>query len=385
MANITPYQLTLYTSQVTDIYRALESEIFKQITKRLKTSQDVTKDNVLKWQMEQLQDLHLLNDSTMKLIVKATGLSKNKIEEAFKKAGIDTVKSVDTDVEGYFDAPLPLSSNLDNIIETYVKQVFVGNADMPGLNLVNQTLISTQYGSGAVMKIYENIVNETTAKVLAGQMTIQQALEETIINWANKGVQSTFIDKGGHSWSLERYVDTVLRSTVNRTYNELRMSRMSEYGTDLVLVSSHAQARPACSHAQGRVLTTNRERRGEYPSIYEFGYGTAAGLRGINCRHMFFPLFEGISTNNQPKFNPMEAQDNAKIQQGQREIERKIRRLKKDLMIAEELGSPSVEDREQAVLNAQAKMRAYVAENDLTRQYKREKVVTPIDTIIQKG
>lgn len=119
MANITPYQLTLYTSQVTDIYRALELEIFKQITKRLKTSQDVTKDNVLKWQMEQLQDLHLLNDSTMKLIVKATGLSRNKIEEAFKKAGIDTVKSVDTDVEGYFDAPLPLSSNLDNIIVNY--------------------------------------------------------------------------------------------------------------------------------------------------------------------------------------------------------------------------------------------------------------------------
>jgi len=81
----------------------------------------------------------------------------------------------------------------------------------------------------------------------------------------------------------------------------------------------------------------------------------------------------------------MEAQENAKIQQVQREIERKIRRLKKDLMIAEELGSPSVKDREQSVLNAQAKMRAFVSENDLTRQYKREKVVTPIETIIQKG
>ena len=109
-----------------------------------------------------------------------------------------------------------------------------------------------------------------------------------------KGIDTAFVDRGGNVWTLERYAETVIRSTVNRTYNELRMSRMEEYGIDLVLVSSLPDPREACSLIQGKVASIKpiAENDSKYPSIYEFGYGEPDGLRGINCRHMF-PFVEG--------------------------------------------------------------------------------------------
>src|SRR5690606_31814723 len=105
-------------------------------------------------------------------------------------------------------------------------------------NFVNQTLITTNMGEGTVARMYRKIVEETTGRVLAGTITINQAVAETTIRWANKGIETGFVDRGGRVWTLENYAQTVIRSTVNRTYNELRMSRMQEYGVDLVLVSS---------------------------------------------------------------------------------------------------------------------------------------------------
>src|SRR5690606_22561649 len=116
--------------------------------------------------------------------------------------------------------------------ESYVRQTF-RELD----NFVNQTLITTNYGEGTVTRMYRRIVEETTGKVLAGLKTTNQAIAETVIEWSRKGIDTAFVDRGGNVWTLERYAETVIRSTVNRTYNELRMSRMEEYGIDLVLVS----------------------------------------------------------------------------------------------------------------------------------------------------
>src|SRR5690625_6364400 len=97
------------------------------------------------------------------------------------------------------------------------------------------------------------------------------------------------VDIGGNVWHMERNAETVIRSTVNRTYNELRMSRMEEYGIHTVLVTSLPDPREICSHAQGKVLTT-KEHDPEFESIYDYGYGTAGGFRCINCRLVLISL-----------------------------------------------------------------------------------------------
>lgn len=368
---ITPTQLDLFTEPVTDIYRALEDEVFQMVAKRLKTNPTHGRDYVLQWQVDKMQQLRILNTETIRGLSKATGLSEKAIRKAINDVGHGTIASVDDELQGIYKT-LPKPSHIDQILESYVRQTF-REFD----NFVNQTLITTNYGEGTVTRMYRKIVEETTGKVLAGTATINKAMAETVIRWANKGIDTAFIDRGGHAWHLERYADTVVRSTVNRTYNELRMSRMQEYGVDLVLVSSLPDAREICSHIQGRVASmSDPSSNPKYPSIYDYGYGTPGGIRGINCRHMFYPFVEGLNENNQPQYDQTDVRGRYEQTQKQRYYERQIRKAKRSLKLAEEIGDPDTIQRYKNLVRArQARVREFVAEHDLPRRYDKERVI----------
>ena len=369
---ITPHQLNLFTAPVADIYHALENEIFQMVAKRLKTKPKHGKDYVLQWQIEKMQQLRMLNQETIRALSRATGIAEKEIIKAIEKVGYLTVKSIDDELK-YIFKPKPISNHIDTILEQYVQQAF-----RELNNFVNQTLITTNYGEGTVARMYRKIVEETTGRVLAGTVTINEAIAETVIRWAEKGIETGFVDRGGHIWSLERYAETVIRNTVNRTYNELRMSRMQDYGVDLVLVSSLPDPREACSKIQGKVATIKRpeENDTKYPSIYEFGYGEPWGLRGVNCRHMFYPFVEGLMVNNQPQYSDEEMEKNRKLSQKQRYYERQVRRAKRSLMLAEEIGhEETIQRYRDLVRTRQAKLREFVKEHNLVRRYDKERVI----------
>lgn len=367
---ITPHQLNLYTSQVTDIYVALEDEIFQQVAKRLKTDPALGRDYVLQWQVDKMQQLRMLNADTIKELSKATGLSADAIRQAVGDVGFKTIDGIDDELKSV-KKKLPLPTRIDWMLESFVKQTFL-QID----NFVNQTLISTNYGEGSVTRMYRKIVEESTGKVLAGTKTINQAVAETIIKWGNKGIATSFIDKGGNVWSMERYVDTVIRSTVNNTYNDLRLSRMEEHGVDLVLVNSYADAREACSRIQGNVASmSNPSGHPDYPSIYDFGYGTPGGIRGVNCRHILYPFVEGVNTNNQIQYNPEEAAERGKVVQRQRGLERNVRKAKRSFNLAGEVGdADSIQKYKSLVRSRQADIREFIQENKLPRRYDKEKI-----------
>ena len=57
-------------------------------------------------------------------------------------------------------------------------------------------------------------------------------------------------------------------------------------------VTAHAGARPSHAEWQGRRYSLSGKSK-EYPSLEEAtGYGTGDGLKGWNCRHDFYPVFE---------------------------------------------------------------------------------------------
>lgn len=369
---ITPSQLNIFTQPVVHVYQALEDEIFEMIAKRLVTKEDVTQDTVFEWQVDKLNQLRLVNEDTIKALAKATGKAEKEIRKAIYEAGIQTIESVDEELKDIYP-PLPKPSQIDAILESYVNQTF-RELD----NFVNQTLITTNYGEGTVTRMYRQIVEETTGKVLAGLKTTNKAIAETVIEWSRKGIDTAFVDRGGNVWHLERYAETVIRSTVNRTYNELRMSRMEDYDIDLVLVSSLPDPREICSEIQGKVASIKEpsENTSKYPSIYEFGYGTASGIRGINCRHMFFPFVDGVMENNQPQYSEEEMTKNRELRQRQRYLERQIRQAKRELKLAEIVGDEeTILAKKRLVRRRQARMREFINETGRTRQYERERVI----------
>src|SRR5690625_2656376 len=369
---ITPSQLNLFTEPVTDIYRSLEDEVFQLIAKRLKTSKNITKDTDFEWQIDKLNQLRMVNNETIKALSETTGMAEREIRKAIKETGVVTIQSVDHELKNVYP-PLPIPTHIDRVLESFINQTF-RELD----NFVNQTLISTNFGEGTVTRMYRKIVEETTGRVLAGTTTINKAVAETVIKWSKRGIDTAFIDRGGNVWSLERYADTVIRSTVNRTYNELRMSRMGEYGVDLVLVSSLPDPRDICSHIQGKVASMKEpsENDSNYPSIYDYGYGEPGGIRGINCRHMFFPFVEDLNENNQRQYSQLEMEQNRELREKQRYYERQIRDAKRSLKLAEITGDEETILRQRKLLrNRQARIRKFISENDLTRQYDRERVI----------
>lgn len=270
---ITPFQMNLLTDPVADIYLALEMEILKQITRRLKIRGEA---DINEYQLRKLSQLHLLNRDIERYLAMASGIATEEIRNTIQQSGYELIEDTDEYLKRDGIKLLPKPS-IEPLMESYVNQTF-----REINNFVNQTLITTNFGEGVVTDMYRKIIEETTAKVSTGLMTMEEAIEDTIKQWAVKGVPSTFIDKGGHTWSLERYTRTVLRSTNARTYNELRTARMNEHGVYTVLISAKPKARPICAQCQGKVLDTRlpMESDSGYPSVYEYGYGTPEGHRG---------------------------------------------------------------------------------------------------------
>lgn len=379
---ITPHQLDLWASNMSELYNSLEGEIIRILAKRLNSgSSDITQ-----WQAQKLQELRMFNNEVTKHLGEVTGVAETEIRDMFEDAGKRIVDDIDKDM------PYPTRdrpTNLDSTMRGYYNQSWSGID-----NYVNQTLITTHYQIGQAQRAYQDVLNRTAAMFNSGLYTFDQSLERAITELAQKGIGSGFIDRGGNRWSLEGYTRSVLRSTLGNSYDEVRKERMSEYGVNTVLVTSHAGARPACSVIQGNVVDLRSPEQipddSEYLSIYDpswgASYGEKGGHRGVNCRHNHIPFIPGVNTNNQPKFDDELNESVAKARDKQRRIEREIVKYKKNHMVAKELGSDNASHWQQMVRRRQKAMRDHLEGNGdyLRRDYKREKVYTPLDTLLEE-
>lgn len=376
------------SQQIMDTYSALQDQIFKVIIDTLKDGdyKHVDKDDVVLWQAQQLQKLGKLNRQTIELMSNADGISKAAIEDLVKFNGMQIKDEVDNEIQNVSNTPAPVSSDVGTILNGIVNQTWTNLQ-----NNVNETLVTRNYGASSVTRTYRRILTESTAATVSGLMTHQDAVESAIYRAVDRGLPTKLIDKAGHNWSLEGYTRSVLRTTVNQTYNSVRLKRMKEFGMNLALMSSHPNSRPACAYIQGHVVNLvppeAPDYDDKYDSIYNHGYGEPAGTQGINCRHRLFPYVPGVSVNHQPQYDPEEAIKNGKLVQKQRARERAIRDAKHRLKAAEELGDVDMINKSRTLLRArQAKMREFIKKTNhdnkkaiLTRDYSREKAAGPHD------
>lgn len=379
---ITPHQMDLWSSTFSDLYNSLEGEIIRQIIKRLNNG----KKDIHEWQAQALAELHLFNADVVKLLAGVTDIGESEIRNILEEAGHQMIAEVDQAMP-YETKPLP--TGLDDIIRNYSNQAW-SSID----NLVNQTLVTTNYGMGTATQAYQQVLNQTQALFNTGMLTMDEALERSITELSQQGIKATFKDKGGHSWSMERYVRTVLKSTLANTYNELRTERMSEYGCYTVVVTSHMGSRLQCSRIQGQVvdlrpmdqLPPNWPYRSVYDPYWNAWYGTAGGHRGVNCGHMWIPFISGVNTNNQPQYDPEENAKVASLRGRQSQMERQLIKLKKNKMVADELGDTKESEKlQKRILGTQKNIRNLVNSNEyLSRNYHREKVYTPLSSLVKE-
>ncbi|PED41960.1 phage minor capsid protein [Bacillus cereus] len=375
---LNPRQLDLFAQPIIDIYTALEAELFTLIVKRLITKQNIEKDNVLKWQMEKMNELHVLDKEMIQRISRISGVSIKKLYQILNDVGISSIQDMSIWIEDLErnGAILSTVAEVANVIDRVLSTYFAQAESV--YNLINQTMLLSS------KQIYTDILNETVASVLAGFKTHKQALAEVARKYAAHGVPA-LIDKAGRKWSTEAYVSVVTKSTVNNVYNHIEDERMQEYGIDLVRVSQHLGARHTCSLIQGRVISmlsveeTKAKYGTKYLSIYApaLKYGEGSGVFGVNCRHRRFPFVEGLNTalEREEMVNQIENKRIYDLTQEQRRLERRVRAAKRRLISSENLGDEQMIQRnKQLVRDCQKAVREFVREHDLTRQYNREKI-----------
>lgn len=362
-----------------DIYSKLEQDIYARIIQTLKTTNFDTVDsqNVLRWQVEQLSKMGVLNKQVVDLVAKYAGQSKQSIEQLVHDNGLQIVDEVDATLSQQLHKNVAVDDDIKDTLNSIQNQTW---RDLD--NTVNQSLLSTNYDENGAMRAYQSIIKQTTMETTVGLKTHEKAFKDAVYRMVDGGIKSKLVDKGGHNWSIEGYARTVIQTTAHRTFNNLRLKRMQDYGTTLAVMSSHPAAREACAPIQGQVVNLTEPGsdtyNAKYDSIYNHGYGTPAGTQGINCSHTLYPFIEGVNTNNQPQYDPKKAKDNGDIQAKQRGYERAIRQTKKKLVAAEELGDKEGVARYKSLLGSQrANIRSLVKEHDfLHRDYSREKIFT---------
>lgn len=374
-------QQDIKSAYLVDLYQHLEDEIIKLIVKRLNTKdlESLQSDEVLNWYFQKLNELGSLDwDTVQKLVSQTSKLSKKQLASLIKEDGYQIASDENRRLANLMNRAEKPWSDLDQILNQLFDSTWL---DIE--NYVNQTLLSTNFEDNGVAKAYTDILNKTLARVTTGLETPQNAFKRAVKELVQSGIKTGLKDKGGHDWSLERYVRMVVDSTNHHVNNDLRLSRMAEYDCYTAYMSTKAAAREACAPIQGHVVLmfpvnqVPAELR-YLPSVFDYGWREPSGCGGINCHHRWTPCLPDMDISQYPKPpNEKEAIKNAELVAKQRRLETSIRQAKKMLKSAELVGTEEeVNHFQQLIRKRQASLRQYISDNDklLHRDYSREQV-----------
>lgn len=204
----------------------------------------------------------------------------------------------------------------------------------------------------------------------------RRAIGAAVSRLAKLGI--TTIDyKSGVSTSVDAALRRHLVTQANQARNDVLWRRMDEWGCDLVYTTAHYGARPTHAVWQGKVFSRSGSSAKYPPLVESTGYGTAAGLCGVNCRHRMVPYVEGASKlpdtdySEQERLTGMTGGEYYAATQAQRRLEAAIRATKREVSVGEAAGADMTAGRVR-LGELQSRLRAHCREHHLRRDYGRE-------------
>ena len=368
-------ELNVLPDTVVILYEKYATSVIEDIARRLAKLPYLSP--TISWQMARLIESGQTYEHALDQLEKTTGLARKELAKAFRKAGFKTLKFDDAIYlkAGFKPLPLQLSPAMTDVLKAgFLKTL--GHMT----NLTRTTALESE-------QAFIDASDLAYMQISTGAFDYDTAIKQAVIDVAEKGVRTVGYPSGRKD-QLDVAVRRAVLTGVGQTASIVQLERLKEFGTDLIQVSAHIGARNKgegpMNHEswQGEIYSLSGEHP-DYGSFYDItGYGTGEGLHGWNCRHSFYPFFEGISV-----VGPVDPKDykgktvkykGEKIDfyeatQIQRSIERDIRKAKR-IMLALAAAGQDPEPGKDKIRWYQAKMRAFIKETGLNRQYPREQV-----------
>lgn len=390
---MTPKRVADISEPIEQIYSDMTDELLLNIARHLNSS---TWTWTALGEIETLETMGQLTEENVRIINGYVKRIPQAVKDAMNDSRLEALSEIEDKLEsaalnGYLTPPVT-----DGTVE--VAEAFSAQA-VSQLNLVNQTMLDSslaayqtgmydlRQGMQTIESDLEKAEAQATIDLAAGQTVIGAetrtgALRKALMRLNANGITG-FYDRTGRSWSAEAYVNMDIRTTVHNTYIQSVRTRQEDYGSDVFQVSSHAGARPLCYPYQGKLyswgssggyITLGDGKRYRFGSISETSYGEPAGLFGINCGHVPYPMIPRVSEKVEEEIQPKEENDREyQESQQQRSLERAIRYQKREL---EMLGNNATQADKEKLKQAQARMREFIKETGRTRRYDREQIVT---------
>ena len=395
---MTPQRVADISEPIEQLYSDLTDELLINIAKHLSRS---TATWSALHEIETLEEMGQLTQENIEIINTYVAKMPQEIKDAMNESRLEALgeiekKLADAAANGYLTTPV--SDSTVDVVQALSSQA------AEQLNLVNQTMLNSslqQYQNGIYEfrqemqnTVYKTIENEqqlelaqheidvAAGKTVTGTETRYNAMRKAISNLNKAGIIG-YYDRSNRAWSAEAYVNMDIRTTVHNTYIQSVQTRQQDYGSDVFQVSAHAGARPLCYPYQGKLYSWGGSggtiklgdgKTYKFEPIGATSYGEAAGLFGINCGHVPYPMIPSVSEPIKEDIQSKEENDKQyQESQKQRALERQIRYAKRNV---EMLGSLATEADKDKIKQAQANMRAFIKETGRTRRYDREQIVT---------
>lgn len=328
------------SKEVEGLYHELSMEMMKNIVRRLKQrgTADLI-DNPYVWQLEKLNDMHLITEENVKLIAKYSGVAEDVFRDVIANEGYKIYQDSHQQLAQALKSDATPNPLLQDSLNSLAKQtMFEVN------NLINTTMPK------ALQKNYKQTLESAVAGVVSGTKSHEKALSEAVLKMYERGF-TAFRDRGGKTWTVERYAQTVIRTTTFRTYREMRERPADDLGIDTYYYSAKSSARELCAPLQHQIVTKGVARtiKGERVlSLPDYGYGSPGGCLGINCGHYLTPFVVGVNYKPElPEYlehlTEEEAKQNALDRARLKAFDREIRINKDKQILAKELGNKELQ------------------------------------------
>lgn len=350
------------------------------------------------WEIRKLSELGQLTIENAKIINEATKRIPMEIRLALEKTSHlaleDIERLIDKAIKSGAIERAPTDSVVE-LIETMMKRaieqanltntMLLESSRAAYLKAVNDVVYWQEFSIGPLgQKVVKDALNQGAIALVIGTETRNQVLKKAIGQMTDHGLYG-FVDRAGRHWSPEAYMSMVVRTASHNTAIDSIRARQEDYNSDVFQVSTHSGARPLCYPYQGKfyswggaegVFTDGNGKSHNYKALSSTSYGNPGGLFGINCGHYPIPQIPQMTIpQNRPEQDKDENDQEYRISQRQRQLERDIRDAKRKEAAFDKAGFPESAEQQRALIRArQERMRAFIQETGRTRRYDREQI-----------
>lgn len=328
---LTPKQLSNCANDIIALYQQLDERIARDIARRIVKANYIT--DTPNWKIKMLQECGMLQNDILINVAQYSGISGKTLKKLFEET-TNTAVTYDMSIYNKIGLnPLPLNMS-PHAMQTLEAGFNKTNGNLQ--NLTKTTAVTSQTA-------FINACTLAEMKVSSGAFDYNTAIVDAIKQVSDNGAWVQY--SSGHRDRLDVAVRRNVITGIGQTTGEICLGYARDMECDLMEITAHAGARPSHCAWQGQIVSLSG-RRG-YLSLDDIGYGSGDGFKGWNCRHDWFPYFEGTEKMYSDKdLRALEDRDIKypdgsmhtyyEAEQRQRAYERQIRQYKRNLSAFDE-------------------------------------------------